>query len=146
MIAMVIFMGAIPLTKRSGRVLLEASPVELDLKLISADLLAVPGVLSIHDVHVWQLSQSLILASFHVRLPASTDFATWGHIEEVLQQCCAAYDISHVTIAPEVGNDNTMGGDVVQNRAAWIACDHGTGCAVDDDRLFRLRKRMGKSV
>jgi len=90
---------------------------------------------------------SLILASFHVRLPATTDFTTWAHTEETLQQCCAAYGISHVTIAPEVGSDdNNSGGDVARNTVAQAACDNGSGCAVDDNSLFQIRKRIGRSV
>ncbi|KAF7969509.1 hypothetical protein HWV62_27216 [Athelia sp. TMB] len=59
-ISLIIFASAIPLTMRSGRILLEASPIHIDLNHITADLLSLNDVLSIHDLHVWQLSQKFV--------------------------------------------------------------------------------------
>ncbi|KAH7920619.1 cation efflux protein [Leucogyrophana mollusca] len=142
-ISIIIFASALPLTKRSARILLEAAPAGLNLELVMEDLLAVPGVLSIHDLHVWQLSQSITLASFHVRVATNTDLVTWEHTEESLHQCCAAYGISHATIAPEVQHERRGGAG---NARARAACDDGFGCAADDKDLFQMRKRAGRSV
>ncbi|KAH7905983.1 putative CDF zinc transporter [Hygrophoropsis aurantiaca] len=171
-ISAIIFASALPLTKKSARILLEAAPPGLNLNHLMEDLLAVPGVLSIHDMHVWQLSQSITLASFHVRVATNTDLLSWEHTEENLHQCCAAYGISHATIAPEVQHDagpcghgagaragehgaddeGAGGSDSGSSRGrrgnarARAACDEGFGCAADDRDLFQLRKRAGRSV
>ncbi|KAG1745226.1 cation efflux protein [Suillus lakei] len=147
MISFIIFGSAIPLTSRSGRILLEAAPANLNLQLVKEDLLKVPGVLSIHDLHVWQLSQSIVLASFHVRVSTDTNLANWEHTEETLQQCCAAYGISHVTIAPEIEHERLLvSGCGAGNARARAACDDGFGCPADDAGLLRMRKRAGGSV
>lgn len=147
MISFIIFGSAIPLTRRSGRILLEAAPANLNLQLVREDLQTVPGVLSIHDLHIWQLSQSIVLASFHVRVSTGTDLANWEHTEETLQQCCAAYGISHVTIAPEIEREQpSITGRGAGNARARAACDDGFGCPADDADLLRMRKRAGGSV
>ncbi|KAF8583585.1 CDF zinc transporter, partial [Ramaria rubella] len=100
-ISLMIFTSAIPLTKAAGRILLEASPPHLDLDHIKQDLLAVNSVLSIRDLHVWQLSQSVTLGSFRVRVPVSTTLDQWMQVERTLRECMAAYGATHVTVAPE---------------------------------------------
>ncbi|KAF5362303.1 hypothetical protein D9756_002327 [Leucocoprinus leucothites] len=59
-ISLIIFASAIPMTLKSGRILLEAAPLYLDLAKIKEDLLSIPDVLSVHDLHVWHLSQSYV--------------------------------------------------------------------------------------
>ncbi|KIM89680.1 hypothetical protein PILCRDRAFT_94955 [Piloderma croceum F 1598] len=96
-ISLIIFAGAIPLTLKTGRILLEASPIHLNLDSITEDLLASHSVLSIHDLHVWQLSQNVIVASFHVEVPVGTTLNQWEKIEGSLRECMAAYGVSHLT-------------------------------------------------
>lgn len=104
-IALIIFASALPMTRNSGRILLEASPAHLDLEKIKDDLVSLPDVVSIHDLHVWHLSQSVILASLHVRVPDGTSLEQWEKTEQYLQHCFAAYGINHVTISPEIQRD-----------------------------------------
>ncbi|THU79297.1 cation efflux protein [Dendrothele bispora CBS 962.96] len=61
-----------------------------------------PDVLSVHDLHVWHLSQSDILASLHVCVPTETSMSEWSRIESEIQHCFAAYGVRHVTISPEL--------------------------------------------
>ncbi|RDB23514.1 Zinc/cadmium resistance protein [Hypsizygus marmoreus] len=107
-ISLIIFASAIPMTLKSGRILLEATPLFLDLEKVKNDLLAVPDVLSVHDLHVWHLSQSVILASLHVCVPPETSLEKWEKTEQDLQHCFSAYGISHVTISPEIYRDNSQ--------------------------------------
>ncbi|KAJ7334267.1 putative CDF zinc transporter [Mycena albidolilacea] len=137
-ISLIIFSSAIPMTIKAGRILLEAAPVELDLEKVREDLLTLPDVVSIHDMHVWILSQSVILASLHVCVPPGTSLEQWERTEQSLQHCFAAYGVNHVTISPELYHDNaeqTLSGDDI------VVCkssnQDGLGCAVGE----RLRKR-----
>jgi len=104
-ISFIIFGGAIPITLKTGRILLEASPKHLDLAKVKEDLLSIPEVLSIHDLHVWHLSQSVILASLHVCIPLGTSIEQWETTERYLQHCFEEYGINHVTISPEIQKD-----------------------------------------
>ncbi|KAJ6518892.1 CDF zinc transporter [Mycena sanguinolenta] len=135
-ISLIIFASAIPMTIKACRILLEAAPVELDLEKVKEDLLTFPDVMSIHDMHVWILSQSVILASLHVCVPPGTTLEQWERTEQCLQHCFEAYGVNHVTISPEVHRDSaaqTLAGDDI------IKCkSDGTGCAVGERTL---RKR-----
>ncbi|KAK7025226.1 cation efflux protein [Favolaschia claudopus] len=138
-ISLIIFGSAIPMTIKAGRILLEAAPVELDLDKVREDLLTLPDVLSIHDMHVWILSQSVILASLHVCVPLGTSLEQWERTEQSLQHCFAAYGVNHVTISPELYHDSATqtlsGEDMVICKSS--AQDGFGGCAVGE----RMRKR-----
>ncbi|CAA7265131.1 unnamed protein product [Cyclocybe aegerita] len=110
-ISLIIFGSSIPMTLKSGRILLEASPIHLDLSKVKEDLLSgirapqIPDVLSVHDLHVWHLSQSVILGSLHVCVPLGTSLEQWERTERYLQHCFEEYGIKHVTISPEIHRD-----------------------------------------
>jgi len=137
-ISLIIFASAIPMTIKAGRILLEAAPVELDLDKVREDLLTLPDVISIHDMHVWILSQSVILASLHVCVPPGTSLEQWERTEQSLQHCFAAYGVNHVTISPELHRDSaaqTLSDDIIVCKSSN---QEGLGCAVGERSL---RKR-----
>jgi len=129
-ISFVIFASAIPTTIKSGRILLEAAPIELDLAKVQADLLALDGVLAVHDLHVWMLSQSLILASLHVCVPPGTSLEQWEKTEQSLQHCFSAYGVNHVTMSPEVYRP-TRTPSSEEMPLCNSATEAGPGCAVN---------------
>ncbi|KAJ7917491.1 CDF zinc transporter [Mycena leptocephala] len=142
-ISLIIFASAIPMTIKAGRILLEAAPVELDLDKVREDLLTLPEVISIHDMHVWILSHSVILASLHVCVPPGTSLEQWERTEQSLQHCFAAYGVNHVTISPELYRDpasaaQTLAADDI---AICKSASHqeGLGCAVGELRSLRKR-------
>ena len=65
-IALMILATAIPLTRRSGTILLESAPDDVVLEHVKKDLESIPGVLGVHELHVWRLNQKKTLASAHV--------------------------------------------------------------------------------
>lgn len=82
-----------------------------------------------------------------MRVATGTDLATWERMEETLQECCAAYGISHVTIAPEIEHERpSISGGGVGNARARPTCDDGFGCSADDANLLRMRKQASRSV
>lgn len=100
-ISIIIFASAIPLTLRTARILLEVAPKYLDLQAIESDLLSLPNVLSIHDHHIWHLSQSDLLATLHVRVPSTLTLTEWHTVEREMRMCLGGFGINHVTIEVE---------------------------------------------
>ncbi|KAJ7170488.1 CDF zinc transporter [Mycena crocata] len=139
-ISLIIFASAIPMTIKAGRILLEAAPVELDLDKVKEDLLALPDVLAIHDLHVWILSQSVILASLHVCVPPGTSLEQWEDTEQCLQHCFAAYGVNHVTISPEVSHGDSAAQTLTGEEIVCKSASHheSLGCAIGERSL---RKR-----
>ncbi|KAI8321611.1 hypothetical protein GQ54DRAFT_297876 [Martensiomyces pterosporus] len=56
----------VPLVKSAAFILLNGVPNGIDLDDLRRDLKAIPNVLNIHDLHVWQLSDTKYVSSVHV--------------------------------------------------------------------------------
>jgi cobalt-zinc-cadmium efflux system protein len=54
------------LLRDSGRVLLEAAPAGTDPRAIGESLAAVPGVVEVHDLHVWEVTSGFPALAAHV--------------------------------------------------------------------------------
>jgi len=137
-ISLIIFASAIPMTWKSGRILLEAAPLYLDLAKVKEDLIAIPDVLSVHDLHVWHLSQSVILASLHVCVPTGTSLERWEQIEQTLQHCFQAYGISHVTISPELQRSEAQSINDIVMGCSRLSSQDDFGCAVSELKKRKL--------
>ena len=61
------------LVRESGRMFLEAAPAGLDVTEIGTALAASPGVTSVHDLHVWELTSGFPALSAHVVVGARED-------------------------------------------------------------------------
>ena len=81
------------------RVLLQMAPAEIDVEDVRRRLVAVPGVTSVHDLHVWTLTSGVVVASAHVDLAPGADSAP------VLERATSMLDeelgIDHVTLQLE---------------------------------------------
>lgn len=113
-ITMIIFSSALPLCRKSCKILLQATPPNLNSNLIVEEITLLPSIKSIHDFHVWNLNEDFLIASLHVELndePESnvhdsrgdgninkTSFEeTVAQVREILHK----YGIDSVTIQPE---------------------------------------------
>ncbi len=101
LIGLIIILAAWRIFKEGLRVLLEATPPEIDVKKLVDTLGQVPRVRDVHDIHVWSISPELHAMSCHVLiddLPTSEAAAIRQKIEDVLRQ---QYDIEHSTVQME---------------------------------------------
>ncbi|HEY7932592.1 MAG TPA: cation diffusion facilitator family transporter [Solirubrobacteraceae bacterium] len=84
------------LLRDSGRVFLEAAPRGLDPQKIGQALVARPGVLEIHDLHVWELSAGFPALSAHVLVGRETDcHAARRDLEALLRE---RFGLDHTTL------------------------------------------------
>ena len=61
------------LVKASGRIFLEAAPEGLDPEEIGRVLVGGPGVVEVHDLHVWEVTSGFPALSAHVLVGAGSD-------------------------------------------------------------------------
>jgi len=73
-ITMIIFSSALPLVRSTSFILLQGVPSTVSLDEVKKLILEVPGVISLHELHVWQLSETKIVASVHVLAERKYDF------------------------------------------------------------------------
>ncbi|GAP88702.1 putative zinc cadmium resistance protein [Rosellinia necatrix] len=103
-ITLIILKSAIPLTKATSKVLLQATPDHLDLEDIREDIQRLPGVISCHHVHIWQLSDTKVVASLHVQIafPITDEGGEkYMKLAKQARKCLHAYGIHSATIQPE---------------------------------------------
>lgn len=103
-ITLIILRSAIPLTKTTSRVLLQATPNGINARHVKEDIESLPGVEACHDVHIWQLSDTTIVASMHVRVKFPVSEKNGEQFMELsrrARRCFHAYGIHSATIQPE---------------------------------------------
>jgi len=90
--------GAWRLVRESVDVLLEATPAHISLPDVHDRIASVPGVSSVHDLHVWTVTSGVVAMSGHlvVRDPAQNQ-----RILEAVQERMQALKIGHVTVQME---------------------------------------------
>lgn len=90
---------SIRLLREATSVLLEATPLGIDLQALRDRLAQLPGIVGIHDLHVWSLTSDKHAMSVHVQLAE-------GHhhdsIVRAVRDCAAtSFQIDHVTVQVE---------------------------------------------
>ncbi len=90
---------AIVLLRQAVRILLEGVPASVDVEVLTREAHAIPGVIAMHDVHVWTIASGFIALSAHVEV------ATMDDAERVIATLSALFrerhGIDHVTIQAE---------------------------------------------
>ncbi|GAC1436010.1 MAG: cation diffusion facilitator family transporter [Solirubrobacteraceae bacterium] len=84
------------LLRASGRVFLEAAPVGLDPALIGQALAGGPGVVQVHDLHVWEVTSGFPALSAHVVVGPDTD--CHGARRELEALLSDEFGIEHTTL------------------------------------------------
>ncbi|CAF1247378.1 unnamed protein product [Adineta ricciae] len=98
MISMIVIF-TIPLLRESALVLLQTAPTHIEVADLQKRLVEqVPGVLAVHEFHVWQLSGSKIIASAHIRCHNLSEYMA---IAEQVKDFFHQEGIHSTTIQPE---------------------------------------------
>ncbi len=108
-IAVVIAAGALRLVREAVDVLLEATPAEIDLDDVSRAIATVPGVVEVHDLHVWSITTGLAALSGHVRLDGPGQDTSDEMLNRIKQTVRDRFGIVHTTIQIESIGYNELG-------------------------------------
>jgi cobalt-zinc-cadmium efflux system protein len=104
-IAAMILPRSFSLLREATDVLLEATPRHVDLGDVRAHLLDVPGVVDVHDLHVWTITSGVPVLSVHVAVTdACLEQRGVGSLLDELSGCIAShFAVDHATfqIEPE---------------------------------------------
>ncbi len=98
-ICALILYSTLRLLRDALHVLMEGVPPDVDLNRVGHALAEVPGVLSVHDLHIWMLSSGVPALSAHVVMG---DLLDWPKVlGEMRVLLVERYHIDHVTLQPE---------------------------------------------
>ncbi|KAK4179207.1 putative inorganic ion transporter [Triangularia setosa] len=100
-IALLIFCTAVPILRESGTILLQSAPAGVNLDDIKHDIEKIPGVHTVHELHVWRLNQEKSIASAHV-VVSDPDMAKFMDKAKTISECLHAYGIHSATLQPEL--------------------------------------------
>lgn len=110
LIAAMILWSSVSIVREALHILLEGTPRSLDLNEIRTAMQRVPGVVGVHDLHIWSLgSQSHALAS-HVQVIEMQLTECEAVLERLNHQLRDHFGIHHTTIQLEVTDCPTVDG------------------------------------
>ncbi len=106
LIALLILGSAWGILRDSVHVLLEGAPAGMDLDAVRGTILEVPGVRSVHDLHVWTITSGFDSLSAHVLVGPEED--CHARRRDVEQSLATAYGIRHTTLQVEHAGDDLI--------------------------------------
>jgi cobalt-zinc-cadmium efflux system protein len=101
LIGVLILYNAWGIVRESVDILLEATPNDLDMQTMVREIRQVEGVLGVHDLHVWSLTQSLRTMSAHILtedISVSRGAVIQSRVNELVSN---RYNIAHATLQLE---------------------------------------------
>ncbi|HEX9309567.1 MAG TPA: cation diffusion facilitator family transporter [Gemmatimonadaceae bacterium] len=90
--------GAWRLVRESVDILLESTPAHIPLPAVRGQLEAIPGIESVHDLHVWAVTPAVVAMSAHCIVRQSDQHQ---HVLEHIHDAMRLFGIQHVTIQLE---------------------------------------------
>jgi cation diffusion facilitator family transporter len=97
-VAAILLVGAVRLLRDAVRVLLESAPAHLPVRTIREYILTSPGVVALHDLHVWTLGAGHDAVTVHVRTDATDP--TFGQC--LSESIRTELGVEYVTVQVEV--------------------------------------------
>ncbi|XP_047450254.1 zinc/cadmium resistance protein isoform X2 [Mugil cephalus] len=105
----------LPQVYRYGLLLLQATPPQVCVSDLGRRIASVPGVQAVHDLHIWQLTESLIVASVHVHCYASFPAHRCADLISGVTKVLQSVGVCCCTVQPEFtscsGSSTDGGGD-----------------------------------
>ena len=100
LVSLLILKSTISILKESYHFLMEGVPLHIDYLQVGQDLKKVPGVLAVHDLHVWEMTPSFPALIGHIEIER---IGEWPEImARINEMLLNKHGIDHVTLQPEV--------------------------------------------
>jgi cobalt-zinc-cadmium efflux system protein len=90
--------GAWRLVRESVDILLESTPAHIPLPAVRGQLEAIPGIESVHDLHVWAVTPAVVAMSAHCIV---REAGQHQHVLEHIHDAMRLFGIQHVTVQLE---------------------------------------------
>ena len=109
LIGALILWNAWGILRQAINILLESTPSDIDMENMLGDLQAVPGVESVHDLHVWSITENMRMLSAHIVTADQPISAGTGIQTDIRQMLAERYQVEHATLQLECACCNTSG-------------------------------------
>lgn len=101
---------AFKLAAASLRILTQTSPADVDVESVEQDLAALPGVVGVHDLHIWTLTTGMDVATVHL-----TSDADSSAVLESARTVLETHGLLHATVQVE----STANGKHCEQNVTW---------------------------
>jgi cobalt-zinc-cadmium efflux system protein len=99
LIGVLVVLSTVGVLRETVGVLLEGAPAGMDARAVGAAIASSPGVVGVHDLHLWTITSGFPALSAHVLVEAGADcHAIRRELEALLRD---RYDLSHTTLQVE---------------------------------------------
>ena len=99
LVSLLILKSTVSILHESYHFLMEGVPLHIDYLQVGKDLRSVPGVLAVHDLHVWEMTPSFPALIGHIEI---ADIMEWPAImSRINEMLLEKHGIDHVTLQPE---------------------------------------------
>ncbi|XP_053315638.1 zinc transporter 10 [Spea bombifrons] len=102
MVAIILF-SAFPLIKETATILLQMVPKDVKVGEIGQQLTEVPGVKSVHEIHVWELASGKNIGTLHVKFQ---DVSDYGAADRHIRKIFHSHGVHAVTLQAEFINES----------------------------------------
>lgn len=100
LIAMILIPSTIRIIKQSVHILMEGVPEAINYNDVGHTISTLPGIVSVHDLHIWIMNSDTISLSAHVVIHNPLEWEPVLHsVQKLLSE---KYNIHHVTLQPEI--------------------------------------------
>lgn len=128
-----------PLLKESALILLQTVPKQINMDRLNERLLRLEGVLAIHELHIWQLAGSRIIATAHIKCHDPTSYM---EVAKRIKDFFHNEGIHATTIQPEFVTFNSESGDSLCELSCRTQCAPKLCCGSAD----KQEKKSGGDV
>ena len=106
LVAAIMVRAAYTLLRDSGGVLLEGAPKGLEPERVGRAMASTPGVLEVHDLHVWEVTSGFPALAAHVLVPPGDD--CHGRRRELERMLREEFEIEHTTLQVDHESDRGL--------------------------------------
>ncbi|NWW48961.1 ZNT10 protein, partial [Pedionomus torquatus] len=137
----IILSSAFPLIKETSTILLQMVPKGVNMQLLTDRLARIPGVNSLHEVHVWELAGGKNIATLHIKCQTPTDYQDAAYkIRKVFHEA----GVHSVTIQPEYVDHKTSQ-PLCSSPCISKACDSQLCCSQREQPLAKTNGNTKKN-
>lgn len=98
-VALLILKSAWGIIKHTIHILMEGTPITIDQQEVKKELEEIPGVINIHDLHIWTITSGLDSLSCHILIEDNQD--SQAILQQAITKIEIIFKIKHTTIQVE---------------------------------------------
>lgn len=129
-----------PLLKESALILLQTVPKQINMHRLNERLLGLEGVLAIHELHIWQLAGSRIIATAHIKCHDPTSYMD---VAKRIKDFFHDEGIHATTIQPEFVTVSSESRDSLCELSCRTQCAPKLCCGSADKQNAGCEKKTG---